>query len=125
MGRGAAILQGQCDPRPLAEPHPRHAEANKTPPKWRCSAAQRRHLVAFELQLAQDKLGATPVEEAAKTAMWHLHQCYRCLKERSVKFALQCVALEQTFLENQAQTPPLSGVVFRRKQAGDFLGVPG
>ena len=59
----------------------------------------------FALQLSQDVLGASPLEEAAKAGMVNLHRCYVCLSSDTIfakdlfedsarRFAAQYVALE-------------------------------
>lgn len=80
---------------------------SKKAPKLRCSAAQCRALVPFAVKAAQELLdSAVPLEEAAKTGMYHLDQCYRALshdsifaadvlKEHSTKFALIFCSLEE------------------------------
>ena len=78
----------------------------KKAPKLRSSAAQCRALVPIAQDLAQAHLrDCDPIEAAAKIGMGHLHQCYQALssgsifaddilREHSIKFALQYVALE-------------------------------
>ena len=78
----------------------------KKAPKLRSSAAQCRALVPFAVMEANRLLNdAVPHEAAAKIGMHHLGQCYAALshdsifaadalKENSVRFALQYVALE-------------------------------
>ena len=77
----------------------------KKAPKLRASAAQCRALVPIAHALAQELLGAEPAEAAAKQGMVHLMHCYEALsatsifssdtlREQSIKFALQYVALE-------------------------------
>ena len=78
-------------------------------PKLRCSAAQCRALIPFAHACAQELLSdGNPVEMAAKTAASELNQCYACLahetifygdllKEHSIRFALQYVALHDYY----------------------------
>ena len=47
--------------------------------KIRCSAAQCRALIPFGLELNLLLSSVSPVEEAAKVGMIHLHQCYMAL----------------------------------------------
>ena len=80
-------------------------KAKKKPPKLRCSAAQCRALVPFAKELGDLLLSDDiPEEAAARTGMQHLERCYSCLardtiffadtlREHSLKFALQYVAL--------------------------------
>jgi len=83
-------------------------------PKLRASAAQVRALVPFALECAQELLSADdPVEAAARTGMHHLNQCYMSLdsssvfssdvlRDSSVRFAQQYVALESWFPDPMA-----------------------
>ena len=78
-------------------------------PKLRCSAAKCRALVPFGYKCAQELLSdGTPAQVAALVAARHLNQCYMALssesffaadvlKESSVKFAVQLVALTDWF----------------------------
>jgi hypothetical protein len=86
-------------------------------PKLRCSAAQCRALVPIAHALAQELLSNAPREAAAKTGMTHLNRCYEALsgdsifasdvlREHSVRFALQYVALEQTAEGNAWRIKP-------------------
>ena len=80
-------------------------QGNK-PPKLRSSAAQCRAMVPWGSKLCNDWLDVrVVVEQTAKQAMYHLHQCYLALSESSIfatdvllvnstKFALLYVALE-------------------------------
>jgi len=80
---------------------------NKKGPKLRCSGAQCRALVPIALKLAQKYLDAgQPLEQAALVGMQKLDQCYQALssesifsfdvlRQCSVEFALQYVALDQ------------------------------
>ena len=86
---------------------PTMLQSDKKAPKLRCSAAQCRALVPIAHALSQELLSDAPREAAAKTGMMHLHRCYEALsgdsifasdvlREQSLRFALQYVALEQT-----------------------------
>ncbi len=78
----------------------------KKKPKLRCSGAQCRALVPIVLDLAHKHLDVgKPVEQAALVGMIKLDQCYKALssesifshdvlRECSVEFALQYVALD-------------------------------
>jgi hypothetical protein len=78
----------------------------KKSPKLRCSAAACKAWVPFAHQCAQDLLSPDDLQEqAARAAAYHLDQCYMALsndsvfardvlKEHSIKFAAQVVALE-------------------------------
>ena len=81
-------------------------------PKLRCSAAQCRALVPFAQQCAEELLSdAQPLEQAAKVAAKELNECYRCLgsdcmfhadllKDHSIRFALQYVALHDAYSDD-------------------------
>ena len=74
-------------------------------PKLRANASEMRTLVPILHHVAQQFLDdANPIEAAAKTAAWHLNECYKALAddvifyhasltEHSTAFALQMVAL--------------------------------
>ena len=85
--------------------HLRPSFVNGSGYKLRCSAAVARALVPFAAQLCSEMLSdKIPVEAAIKAAAFHLNEVYSCLsasrpnrehhmKQNSIKFALQWVAL--------------------------------
>lgn len=89
---------------------PTMLQGNKAAPKLRASAAACRALVPLTAELATLHLSlANPIEQAARVGMYHLNQCYvlalstgpafdhDALKQHSIDFALQYVALETHF----------------------------
>ena len=81
-------------------------QQNKKAPKLRASAGCCRALVPFLHEIAQEKLDpANPQEQAMQAAAAALNNCYKCLsssspfnseylKDQSILFSQQCVALE-------------------------------
>ena len=82
-------------------------QGKQAAPKLRASAAACRALVPVAYHMANHYLNdADPIDFAAKTGMRHLHNCYilaldnvapfdaAALKQHSIDFALQYVALE-------------------------------